>query len=72
MDNKTCKVVVKGWKHHVNVSQDGTSSLKPEVEWTNAKDNVALENSKALNAIFNGVDNNMFRLINTCNESKDT
>lgn len=32
MNNKTWKVVVKGWKHYVNVSQYRTSSLKPEVE----------------------------------------
>src|ERR1044072_9485117 len=30
-----------------------------------------LANSKALNAIFNGVDKNMFRLINTCTVAKE-
>lgn len=50
---------------------DGTNSLKPEVEWTNAKDDEALRNSKALNDIFKGVDKNMFRLINTCSKSKE-
>jgi hypothetical protein len=51
-------------------SQDGTSSLKPEAEWTNAEDNDVHVNSKALNVIFNGVDKNMFRLINTCLKPK--
>lgn len=37
MDNKTRKVVVKGWKHPMNISQDGTSSLKQEVECTDRK-----------------------------------
>jgi hypothetical protein len=52
-------------------SQDETSSLKPEVGWINAEDNDTLENSNALNVIFNGVDKNMFRLITTCIEAKE-
>jgi len=40
--------------------------LKPEEEWTKAEDELALGNSKALNALFNGVDKNMFRLIKQC------
>lgn len=52
-------------------SQDGTSTLKPKVGWTNTEDDEALGNSKALNVIFNGVDKNMFRLINTCIEAKE-
>ena len=32
---------------------------------------MALGNSKALNALFNGVDKNIFRLINTCTVAKD-
>lgn len=45
-------------------SQDGTSTLKSEADWINDEDDEALGNSKTLNAIFNGVDKNMFRLIN--------
>lgn len=52
-------------------SQDGSSSLKPEVAWTDEKNNEALGDSKALNVIFNAVDTNMFRLINTCTEAND-
>lgn len=51
--------------------EDGTTSLKPEVKWTDAEDEEYLGNSKALNAIFNFVDKNMFRLINTCSEAKE-
>lgn len=58
MENKIWKVVVRGWKHNVTIPKDGTSCLKPEVECTDAEDNEALGNSKALNAIFNGVDKN--------------
>ncbi|MCI19620.1 gag-pol polyprotein, partial [Trifolium medium] len=71
MDNKSWKAVIKGWTHPIVTAEDGTISLKPEAEWTDVEDNEALGNSKALNAIFNGVDKNMFRLINTCTEANE-
>ena len=48
-----------------------TDVLKPEEQWTTAEDELALGNSKALNALFNGVDKNMFRLIKQCTVVKD-
>jgi hypothetical protein len=45
--------------------------LKPEEEWTAAEDELALGNSKTLNALFNGVDKNKFRLIKKCTAAKD-
>jgi len=45
--------------------------LKLEEDWTPPKDELALTNSKALNALFNGVDKNMFRMIKQCNVAKD-
>lgn len=68
MGNKGCKFVIKGQKHPMVTSEDGTTSLKPEAEWAYVE---ALGNSKPLNVIFNGVDNNMFRVINTCSEAKE-
>ncbi|MCI84429.1 gag-pol polyprotein, partial [Trifolium medium] len=38
-----------------------TAELKPEEEWTNVEDSLSVGNYKSLNAIFNGVDQNMFR-----------
>lgn len=55
-------------------SEDGITSLKPGAEWTDVEDDEddeALGNSKALSVIFNGVDKNMLRLINTCSEAKE-
>jgi len=46
-------------------------SLKPEEEWSKVEDDLALGNNKALNALFNGVDKNIFRSINNCNVAKD-
>lgn len=34
IDNTTWKVVIKGWKYFVITSQDGTTSLKPKVDWS--------------------------------------
>ena len=55
------------------LDKDGnkTAILKSEEEWTIAEDELALGNSKALNALFNGVDKNMFRLIKQCTVAKD-
>lgn len=71
MDKKIWKAIIKGWKHLVSTSQDGTPILKPEAEWSNAEDEEALGNSKSLNSLFNDVGRNMFRLINTCTEAKE-
>nr|ABN06157.1 hypothetical protein MtrDRAFT_AC151520g49v2 [Medicago truncatula] len=73
IDNKIWKAVLKGWEHHVALYKDGnkTTVLKPEEEWTTAEDELTLGNSKALNAFFNGVDTNMFRLIKQCTVAKD-
>lgn len=35
--------------------------LKPEIQWMEAEDGASLGNSRVLNAIFNGVDHNIFR-----------
>jgi hypothetical protein len=71
-DSRTWKAVLKGWEHPVALDEDGnrTIVLKPE-EWTAAEDEPALGNSKALNALFNGVDKNIFRLIKQCTVAKD-
>jgi len=73
IDSKTWKAVLKGWEHPVALDEDGnrTNFLKPEEEWTVDEDELALGNSKALNALYNGVEKNMFRLIKQCTVAKD-
>jgi len=73
IDNKTRKAVLKGWELLVALDVDGNSTqvLKPEEEWSAAEDELALGNSKALNALFNGVNKNMFRVIKQCTVAKD-
>ena len=43
----------------------------PEVDWTTNEDKLANSNSKALNAIFNAVDANQFKMISTCETAKE-
>ena len=72
-DSRTWKADLKGWDHPLVKDKDGkdTTELKPAKEWSKDEDELALGKSKALNALFNGVDKNMFRLKNTCTVSKD-
>jgi len=73
IDNKTWKAVMKGWEHPAVFDKDGnkTTDLKPEEEWSKEEDELALGNSKALNALFDGVDKNMFRLIKQYTVAED-
>ena len=50
--------------------QEQTKVQRPEKDWSAAEDADALGNSKALYALYNGVDKNVFRLINTCTTAK--
>lgn len=58
MDNKTWKADIRGWEHPVMNDKDGkaTTELKPEEDWSKEEDELALRNSKALNALFNRVE----------------
>lgn len=58
IDSKTWKAVIKGWEHPIVKDKDGKAmdDLKPKEDWSKEEDEQALGNSKALNAIFNGVD----------------
>jgi hypothetical protein len=73
IDSKTWKAVLNGWTHPTYSTKEGTSTgeQKPESEWSKEEDELALGNSKALNALFNGVDANMFRLIKQCTVAKE-
>ncbi|KAK2401971.1 gag-protease polyprotein [Trifolium repens] len=73
IDSRTWKTVLKGWDHPMIVDKDGNSTgvLKPEADWTKEEDEAALSNNKAINALFNGVDTNMFKLIKKCLSAKE-
>jgi hypothetical protein len=73
IDSKTWKAVLRGWKPPVVLDKDENKIvvLKPEDEWSKEDDELALGNNKALNALFNGVDKSMFKLIKPCIVAKD-
>lgn len=58
--------MIVGWAHPQITDAKGEKELKPKVDWTKVEDETTIKNSCALNAIFNGVDKNIFNLINTC------
>lgn len=66
MDNKAWKSMVKGRDQPMSRDKDGKiiEELKPEEDWDDEGDKLAQGNSKALNALFNGMDRNNSRLIN--------
>lgn len=49
----------------------GKVSLKPEITWSNVEDEASLGNYCVLNAILNGVDQNLFKLINRVTSVKE-
>jgi hypothetical protein len=73
IDSKTWKAILKGWEPPVVLDKDGNKTvvLKPEEEWSQEEDEAALGNNNALNALFNGVDRSMFKLIKPCIVAKD-
>ena len=73
LDNRAWKAILKGWTHPVIIGVDNQpiGELKLEENRLKEYDELALANSKALNAIFNRVDRNIFRLINTCEVAND-
>ncbi|KAA0061232.1 gag-pol polyprotein [Cucumis melo var. makuwa] len=64
------RALVAGYEPSM-ITIDGVSIPKSEVDWTNAEEQASVGNAKALNAIFNGVDLNVFRLINSCSSAKE-
>ena len=66
LDERAWRSVLSCWKHSTITNYKGKTSQKLELEWTSEEDKLASYNSKALNAIFNAVDSNQFKLISTC------
>ena len=63
LDSKAWRAVNSGWVPPIKKDKEGNSVLKPEEDWDKEEELLALGNSKALNALFNGIDKNIFRLV---------
>ncbi|KAA0050618.1 gag-pol polyprotein [Cucumis melo var. makuwa] len=70
LDGKAWRALVAGYDPPM-ITVNGVSISKPEVDWTNAEEQAFVGNARALNAIFNGVDLNVFKLIYSCSTAKE-
>ncbi|GAA0160024.1 hypothetical protein LIER_16671 [Lithospermum erythrorhizon] len=72
VDTKTWKAVLTGWTTPTQATAAaGGKVVKEEADWTPAEDELALENSKALNSIFNAFDPSVFKMISKCSVAKE-
>ncbi|CAM8969157.1 unnamed protein product [Rhodiola kirilowii] len=65
-DESVWEAVEQGWTHPMT----GDEAAKPiplaKARWTEGHKNAEAANSKAMNAIFSGVDGKNFKMISTC------
>ncbi|CAM8934719.1 unnamed protein product [Rhodiola kirilowii] len=71
LDERAWKAVLTGWTEPTMENLTGEVVPKPEALWTEADDRASVGNSKAMNAIFSGVDENMMKLIINCEVAKE-
>ncbi|CAM8917539.1 unnamed protein product [Rhodiola kirilowii] len=70
LDERAWRAVMIGWTEPMMAKPEGVVMPKPEALWSEADEVAAIGNSKALNAIFYGVDENVFKLIAECEVAK--
>ncbi|XP_012846973.1 PREDICTED: uncharacterized protein LOC105966948 [Erythranthe guttata] len=70
VDERAWRAIVTGWTPPMAKGTDGTQTVKPEEAWTNEEILLANYNSRAINSIFNGVGDNQFKLIASCESAK--
>ncbi|CAM8931427.1 unnamed protein product [Rhodiola kirilowii] len=71
LDEKAWKAVLIGWTQPMMESLTGEVVPKPEAPWDDADEKAFIGNSKAMNAIFSGVDENVLKLIINCEVAKE-
>ncbi|CAM8982706.1 unnamed protein product [Rhodiola kirilowii] len=69
-DELVWEAVEQGWTHPVATDKEGKVSLLTKDKWTEAHKNAEAANSRAMNAIFSGVDGKNFKMISTCEIAK--
>ena len=71
IDEKAWRLVIQGWEPPTKTYAEGKTVPKSEVEWTPEEDALSTQNSRGLNAIFNGVDLTQFKMISTAEVTKE-
>ncbi|CAM8929058.1 unnamed protein product [Rhodiola kirilowii] len=69
-DESVWEAVEQGWTHPVATDEEGKVSLLAKDKWTEVQKKAEAANSKAMNAIFSGVDGKNFKMISTCEIAK--
>ncbi|CAM8986673.1 unnamed protein product [Rhodiola kirilowii] len=69
-DESVWEAVEQGWTHPVTADKEGNVSLLAKDKWTEIHKSAEAANSKAMNAIFSGVDGKNFKMISTCEVAK--
>ncbi|TYK13742.1 gag-pol polyprotein [Cucumis melo var. makuwa] len=70
LDGKAWRALMAGYDPPM-ITVNGVSVPKPEVDWTDEEKQASVGNARAFNAIFNGFDLNVFKLINSCSTAKE-
>ncbi|CAM8920082.1 unnamed protein product [Rhodiola kirilowii] len=71
LDERAWKAVLKGWTEPMMNNRTGEPVSKPEALWIEEEDKASMGNSKAMNAIFSAVDENVMKLIINCEVAKE-
>ncbi|CAM8883259.1 unnamed protein product [Rhodiola kirilowii] len=71
LDERAWKAILKGWTEPMMNNLTGEPVPKPEAPWTEEEDKASMGNSKAMNAIFSAVDENVMKLIINCEVAKE-
>ncbi|TYK06510.1 gag-pol polyprotein [Cucumis melo var. makuwa] len=70
LDMRSWRAVISRWEYPTEKDEVGQTVRKSELKWTKDEDDAAVGNSRTLNALFNAVNLNIFKLINTCKSTK--
>ncbi|KAA0040864.1 gag-pol polyprotein [Cucumis melo var. makuwa] len=70
LDGKAWRALVVVYEPPM-VTVNEVSMSKPKLTGQNAEEQASVGNARAINAIFNGVDLNVFKLINSCTTAKE-
>ncbi|XP_012856995.1 PREDICTED: uncharacterized protein LOC105976262 [Erythranthe guttata] len=70
IDERAWRAIITGWTPPMVKGEDKVEVFKPEADWNDGEILLANYNSRALNAIFSGVDDNQFKLITSCESAK--
>ncbi|CAM8951064.1 unnamed protein product [Rhodiola kirilowii] len=67
-DESVWEAVEQGWTHPMAINEVGKAGPLAKILWTKGQKNAKAANSKAMNAIFTGVNRKNFKMISACDQ----